>query len=277
MSAQDPGKYLQSLQEGLVECGNRIRRYSMDPFVRVPDQPEAADPGRELREELDKIWAEWARLRTAIRQVEATPNAAALGAFDDELEQLVRRIDKVQRELISDSSYDSGRKTVLWLSAVLLALLVTYVGTHGVFHGYFEPWGEWGPAKYGEVAFWSTFGCLCSLLYRATHYLARRDYDKWFNPWYVSTLLRAPFLTVILMLVLLEFAETLGPDSMINDYLLEEGNKFYFIAFASFCLGLSSDTTNGIIRELSAGVTELFCRLVSRFSNKLASLVKKEG
>jgi len=191
---------------------------------------------------------------------------------------LDRDVDLIQRELISEKSYEAGIRTVVWLSIALLLLVVFYFVTHGVtFLNFssFEPWPEWGPLKYGEVVFWSSFGVLCYLLFLATYFLARRDFDVWYQPWYVSTALRAPFLTVILMMIVLEFVEWYGEGKWIQTYILEEGNKFYFIVFMSFCLGLASDSTAGIMRDLSNGVTEFVSSAVGRVSQKLSLAVTK--
>jgi len=60
--------------------------------------------------------------------------------------------------------------------------------------------------------------------------------------------LRTPFLTVILMILVLEFVEWYGGDTLLQSYLLEEGNTFYFAAFTSFCLGLVMDQTAQVAR-----------------------------
>ena len=68
------------------------------------------------------------------------------------------------------------------------------------------------------------------------------------HPWYLSTFLRAPFLTVILMMVVWNLLEWYGEGNWIETYIL--GREIsYFIAFVSFCLGLSSDSTSSIIRD----------------------------
>jgi len=65
---------------------------------------------------------------------------------------------------------------------------------------------------------------------------------------------RAPILTVVLMIIALEFVEWYGEGKWIETYLLEEGNKTYFIAFVSFCLGLTSERTGNILGDLAESV-----------------------
>jgi hypothetical protein len=161
---------------------------------------------------------------------------------------------------------------------VTVGLFVLYLATHRVHSTNltrFDSWPEWGPMKYGEVAFWSAFGTCCSLLYVASYYLTRRDFDRWYQPWYVTTLLRSPFLSILLMVIVLEFVEWwgVGQDNWIEIYLLEEGNKFYFIAFVSFCLGLTTDATNRTIRQLTGSVGLLVQNIIGRFSRKLGTAV----
>jgi hypothetical protein len=160
----------------------------------------------------------------------------------------------------------------------LLALL--YLLSHGV-RGWdfsnFEPLAESGPLKYVEVAFWSEFGVLCFLLFLAANYVKRRDFDEWYQPWYMSTALRAPFLTVILMILVLEFVEWYGEDSWIETYLLEEGNKFYFIAFMSFCLGLVSDQVAEVMRELAESVLEFVHGVVKKVSGKMRTAITPDS
>lgn len=64
----------------------------------------------------------------------------------------------------------------------------------------------------------------------------------------------APILSVILMILVLEFVEWYGEGKWIETYLLEEGNKSYFIAFMSFCLGLTSERTGNIMGDLAESV-----------------------
>jgi len=189
---------------------------------------------------------------------------------------LDRKVDLIQRDLIGANSLRAGAFTFAWLAVFLVGLVVFYLFSHGVrsWNGAgFELWPEWGPWKYGEVALWSSFGVLCYLLFRCTYYVARRDFDEWYQLWYGSTFLRAPFLTVILMMIVLEFVEWYGEGKWIENYILEEGNKTYFIAFVSFCLGLTSDATSSIVRDLSEGVTDFVRKAVSRVAQRLSSSV----
>jgi len=87
--------------------------------------------------------------------------------------------------------------------------------------------------------------------------------------------LRAPFLSVILMMVVLEFVEWYGEGKWIENYLLEEGNKFYFIVFMSFSLGLMSEETSAIMRELAEGVVKFVRNVVGRVSDRLSSAVTR--
>ena len=280
MSDKETAKRLRQLRETIDEEGVRIRRYTMDPRLKKPVAPDKPDLNRELREQLQKVWDTWFALKGRFRALPAGPDDADLAALEAECDRVERAVDIVQRELISEASYQSGVFTVGWLTAALLFLSALYLYTHGVRSAdfsTFEPWSEWGPMKYGEVAFWSTFGTLCYLLFQASHYLARRDFDDWYRPWYVTTFVRAPFLTVILMLVVLEFVEWYGEDTWIQTYLLEEGTKFYFIVFLSFCLGLATDVTAGILRDLAEGVAEFVSRVAGRIADKLGSAVAKDA
>jgi hypothetical protein len=276
MADKETIKRYRQVLEDINEEGSRIRRYTMDPFVKVPDDPKAPDPGATLRSDLDVAWKEWQDLKALWRTEAQAYTPTGLDNLETAYDALVRKVDLIQRELISDESYESGKETVRWLTITLIGLIAVYFASHGIYGGTFEPWPEWGPAKYGEVAFWSAFGALSTLLYKASHYLSRRDFDRWFKPWYVSTFLRAPILSVVIMVVLLEFAESQG-DGEWMQHLMEEGNKFYVITFFSFCLGVSSDSTNSILRDLTDGVTEFISRIAQRFASWLGSLVGKES
>lgn len=303
LSEKEMRSRLRDLKASIDETGSRIRRYSLDPRLRlrqgkgeprmvsnalvatagdevvpkaVTTDSDEEDLGAKLREMTDQAWEEWMALRDALMPLSASSTVREVGLVERRGLKLDREVDLIQRELIGEKSFEAGVRTTLWLALALVLLFVLYLLTHNV-HGLnftdFEPWPEWGPLKYGEVAFWSSFGVLCYLLFLATRYLLRRDFDQWYQPWYLSTALRAPFLAVILMLVILEFAEWYGEGTQLQGYILEEGNKFYFIVLVSFCLGLASDRTASIIRELSEGVTELVQRAVERMSQWLSSLV----
>ncbi|MCX6950681.1 MAG: hypothetical protein NTV51_00605, partial [Verrucomicrobia bacterium] len=280
MNDKELAKRLRILREEIEDEGERIRRYSVASFLREPDVAGQPDPGAKLRAELQQAWERWAALKVRLRALAAAPTTEAIDAVEADWERLERDLDLVQRELISQDSYKAGVRTVTWLLAALAVLIGAYLFTHGVRSAdlsTFEPWPEWGPLKYGEVAFWSAFGALCALLYKAARYLARRDFDQWYKPWYVVTFVRAPFLSVVLMMVVLEFVEWYGEDTWIQTYLLEEGSKFYFIVFLSFSLGLTTDTTAGIMRDLAEGVSEFVSRAVGRVADKLSSAVSKDG
>ena len=273
-------KRITRLREDIDEEGVRIRRYTMDPRLRKPASADKPDPNKELREQLEAAWQLWFALKGRFRSLPPSPEPATVTALETDLDKLDRAVDLVQRDLISESSYDAGRFTVTWLACTLLGLTGLYLLTHGVRSldfSTFEPWAEWGPVKYGEVAFWSAFGALCALLFKASHYLARRDFDTWYRPWYFTTFLRAPFLTVILMVLVLEFVEWYGEGTWIQTYLLEEGSKFYFIVLLSFCLGLAADITACILGDLTDGVTDFVARAVGRASARFSSAVAKEA
>lgn len=261
----------------LNEVGVRIRRYSLDPRLREDAATQKDDA---LRREADAAWEAWLEVWEKCQALGDSPGEEKLRAPQRELMKVERRVDLIQRELISAGNYSAGVKTVAGLTAALVALVVLYLLSHGVKSldfSAFEPLPEWGPLKYVEVAFWSGFGVLCWLLFLATYYLRRRDFDPWYCPWYVSTALRAPFLTIILMMVVLEFAEWYGEGTWIETYLLEEGNKFYFIAFMSFCLGLMSDDSSRIIRELAEGVVDFVRRAVGRVVGRMDSVFTQTG
>jgi hypothetical protein len=224
----------------------------------------------------DDAWSRWLAVRDALLALPDPAPAEQLAAVEKQWLEIDRDVDLIQRELIAESSAVAGAWTVAWLATALVGLSIVYLVTHGVrgpTTAAFESWPEWGPEKYGEVAFWSSFGVLCWLLFTASNYLARRDFDEAYRLWYVSTALRAPFICVALMVVVLEFVEWYGEGKWIERYILEEGNKFYFIAFVSFCLGLSSDRASTIIRELAGGVAEFFESVARRMSQRLGSAV----
>jgi len=258
-------------ESGAVRFRARIRRYTLDPRLREEDQGA-------LRKQADEAWGKWLAVRSSFYALpEPAPPEELLGV-EKELLQVSREADLIQRELISEESFNAGIRTVTWLSVALVGLVFLYLATHGVRglnFAAFEPLPEWGPLKYVEVAFWSTFGVLCWLLFLSTRYLARRDFDRWYQPWYVSTVLRAPFLSMILMMVVLEFVEWYGEGKWIENYLLEEGNKFYFIVFMSFSLGLMSEETSAIMRELAEGVVKFVRNVVGRVSDRLSSAVAR--
>jgi hypothetical protein len=283
MASKDIERKHNELLTNLAETASRIRRYSLDPRLRLDRAPSTGakaaatdDLGEYLRQEAAAAWNDWVQLRDDFTALPDSPTLAQLMTVEKKWLDLDHKVDLIQRDLIGDNSVRAGMLTVAWLVVVLVALVLAYLFSHGM-HGWsfidFQPWPEWGPWKYGEVAFWSGFGILCYLLFIATRYIARRDFDEWYKLWYVSTFLRAPFLTVILMMVILEFVEWYGEGKWIETYLLEEGNKTYFIVFLSFCLGISSDVTSSIIRDLSNGVAEFVKKVVSRVSQKLSSSV----
>ena len=271
MTERELQRKRREIESGVVGLRVRIRRYTLDPRLREEDQGA-------LRKQADEAWKKWLAVRSSFYALpEPAPPEELLGV-EKELLQVSREADLIQRELISEESFNAGIRTVTWLSVALVGLVFLYLATHGVRglnFAAFEPLPEWGPLKYVEVAFWSTFGVLCWLLFLSTRYLARRDFDRWYQPWYVSTVLRAPFLSVILMMVVLEFVEWYGEGKWIENYLLEEGNKFYFIVFMSFSLGLMSEETSAIMRELAEGVVKFVRNVVGRVSDRLSSAVAR--
>ncbi|MCH7765905.1 MAG: hypothetical protein IH916_05045 [Acidobacteria bacterium] len=271
MTERELQRKRREIESGVVGLRVRIRRYTLDPRLREEDQGA-------LRKQADEAWKKWLAVRSSFYALpEPAPPEELLGV-EKELLQVSREADLIQRELISEESFNAGIRTVTWLSVALVGLVFLYLATHGVRglnFAAFEPLPEWGPLKYVEVAFWSTFGVLCWLLFLSTRYLARRDFDRWYQPWYVSTVLRAPFLSMILMMVVLEFVEWYGEGKWIENYLLEEGNKFYFIVFMSFSLGLMSEETSAIMRELAEGVVKFVRNVVGRVSDRLSSAVAR--
>jgi len=242
----------------------------------VLERLASAQPRDDFRRLTDSLWDRWVVLWENVQAVRDSFSAKDDIRLRKELMTLEGEVDGIQRELVSENSRRAGIQTVVWMSITLVATLCFYFLTHGVRSfdlTTFEPWPEWGPMKYGEVAFWSFFGVLCSLLYIATYYLSRRDFDIWYKPWYLSTALRAPFHSVILMVVLLEFLEWYGEDKWVQTYLLEEGNKFFFIVILSFCLGLTSDRTARIVGHLAHGIGDFFEGRIRAFGAKLSSTV----
>jgi hypothetical protein len=271
MTDKDLKRQWRQLETDVAEGQVRIRRYSIDPRLRQPDQPS-------LRDAADQAWQLWIDARAAF-YAEREPTADGLRRLQAQVLTVERKTDLIQRELISGRSQRAGSITIAWLAVVLIGLGLVYLKLHNVGwadFSQFEPFAEWGPLKYVEVAFWGTFGALCALLYFAANYPLRRDFDEWYRGWYVSMLLRAPFLIVILMLLVLEFVEWYGQDGgWIHDFLLDEGNKFYFIAFMSFMLGIMIREVSDTVRSLGDGVTAFVDGVVSRVSDKLASALSR--
>ena len=74
----------------------------------------------------------------------------------------------------------------------------------------------------------------------------------------------------------LEFVEWYGGDkSWIRDVLLDEGNKFYFIVFLSFMLGIMFREVGDIVRTLGDGVIEFVAGVVERVSARLKSVLSR--
>jgi hypothetical protein len=274
MDGKELEKRYQSLKSDLADTKIRIRRYSLDP--RLKERPGEDDDTLRLR--ADNAWKKWLEVRDKFVALPVSPTAADINIVERAWLELDRDVDLIQRELICEHSYSAGVITVVWMVVAVILLILFYLTSHGVRSldfSTFETWPEWGPLKYAEVACWSLFGVFCYLLFLATYYLARRDFDKWYQPWYISTAIRGVFFSVILMMIVLEFVEWYGENTWVRDYILEEGNKYYLIVFISFCLGLASDRTVGIIGDLSDGVTEFVSRAVGRISDKLSNAVTK--
>jgi len=252
-----------TLEVSVNETGVRIRRYTLDDHLK----PE------ELHT-LEGIWQKWLVLREEFYGLAADAGSAALRAIEHRLIEVDRGVDLVQRTLVSKNSFRTGTRTAVLLALALVAVVLLYLALHGVRgldFSNFEPIAEWGALKYLEVAFWCEFGVLCYLLFLAGDYLSKRDFDPWYQSWYLATALRAPFLGVILMMIVLEFVEWYGEGNWMETYLLEEGNKSYFIAFMSFCIGISSDQGSAILRDLSWSISDFLQGAVQRVGRKLSS------
>jgi len=280
MESSEIERRMEELKRNMNETATRLRRYTVDPrlcYAESDPPSPVKEKSKRLVQLTDTIWTEWKTAFTDIQNLQDPPTGRRLVELEILHLNLDRSVDVVQRDLVSDGSRAAGVRVMTLLSLATVGLFIAYLVTHmvwvkGLGRYDFEPWPEWGPMKYAEVIFWSTFGCLCYLLFVGSYYLMRRDFDEWYQCWYLATLLRSPFISLILMMVVLEFVEWYSDDkdSWINQYLLEEGNKFYFIVFMSFCLGISSDTSSRIMRDLSNGV----CEFVSRSVNKVAQKLK---
>jgi hypothetical protein len=268
MARTDPDNMKRALELSLGETGVRIRRYTLDDHLKDAEL-----------EKLDVSWRSWLALREEFYGLPVDAGEKELRALEHKLVEIDRAVDLIQRGLVSGQSFSTGARTALLLALALVALVWVYLLMHGVRSldfSTFEPMAEWGPLKYVEVAFWCAFGVLCYLLFLAADYVARRDFDKWYQPWYLATALRAPFLGVVLMMVVLEFVEWYGDGTWIEAYILEEGNKTYFIAFMSFCIGLTSDQAAAVLRDLSWGVADFLTGVTQRVSRKLGSALLPE-
>jgi hypothetical protein len=161
---------------------------------------------------------------------------------------------------------------VACLAGALIGLVALYCVMHGVrsldLQG-FRPFPPDSPLRYVEVALWSEAGALCWLLLIASRYLARRDFDPWYQAWYVSTALRAPFLSVVLMMMTLELAQWGVEGGRRNVYIADQDQQYYLIAVSSFVLGLVSDQTSAIMRDVADGFLDLWRTAVCRISRRL--------
>jgi hypothetical protein len=277
MPAPDLDRIRRRIQFQIREVESRIRRYTLDPRLSE-DRPQDREQAQ-LQAQANEAWGVWLEVWEKSQRMEED-GFDALIKLEKEVLQINRRADLLQRELIRKEDFHAGLRTVFWLALAMAVTMVLYFLSHGVTglsFDNFEPLAEWGPLKYIEVAFWSLFGCLCWLLFAATYHLTRRDFDLWYQPWYVTTALRAPFLTVFLMMVVLEFVEWYGEGTWLQSYLLEEGNKFYFIVFTSFSLGLMSEETSAISRELSEGVVAFVRSAATRVSERLKMAISPSG
>lgn len=256
------------LEIQVIDIGVRIRRYTLD--TRLKDTAALS--------QLNELHDKWLGWRKEFYDQSDAENTSTLSEIERGLLAIDRHLDVIQRDLVSEDSFHVGSRTVALLSLSLALLGEIYLVLHGlgtlnVAEVEFEPWAVWGPLKYLEVAFWAEFGVLCYLLLLAANYIKRRDFDKWYQPWYLSTALRAPFLTVILMVLVLEFVEWYGEDTWMRTYLLEDGNKFYFMVFMSFCMGLVSDQASEVMRELAESVIEFVHGITKNISQKLSSAI----
>src|SRR5688572_25168965 len=102
MNDKELAKRLRVLREDLDAEGERIRRYSMDPFLKEPDVAGQPDPGAKLRDQLETAWAHWYAIKGKLRELQAAATLPAVNALEAESEKLEREIDLVQRELISE-------------------------------------------------------------------------------------------------------------------------------------------------------------------------------
>lgn len=288
MNTDDSKSCYRHLKAQVTETGVRIRRYTLHPHLRLyagRDAPQPAPTGSTgtpapsrtpLSQCAEDAWNEWITVWTQLTALHESSPKEDLAKVELAWLKLDHDVDLLQRELVAPTSRDTGRRMVTSLSLVLVGLVLVYLLTHGVRSfdlSSFEPWPESGPLKYGEVAFWSSFGVLCYLIYLAADYLKRRDFDEWYVSWYVSTALRAPFLSLVLMIVLLEFVEWYGEGTWIQEFLLQEGNKYYFIVFTSFCLGLAVYTTSEVIGGLAESVGEFFRAICGRVSARLSTAI----
>src|SRR2546423_11549777 len=211
--ANDTQRRVRGPRVFMGEIESRIRRYTMDRKV----SPENL-------QRLSALHEEWRGVRRQFLEKGGTATEAELMALDERALVVDRQIDLIQRELISQQSFRTGTRTVLLLAAAFVALSVVYLWSHGVTglnFGAFEPIAETGPLKYLEVGFWALFGGLCYLIFRAADYMSRRDFDEWYQAWYLSTALRSPLITIVRMVLLLEFVAWYGEDSWLQACLLE--------------------------------------------------------
>lgn len=276
MSPQEITNALREMRQRLMGASNRIRRYTLDSRLRTPDKGSIMEPWLSIRTELDNSWTQWLSLRTEINGLPGAPTEQQCRETQSHMLDLERKLDLVQRELIAPSSTRDGIWTVVLLASTLIGSVYAYIALHGMVDfnvDKFEDWPDWGPVKYFEVASWAFFGVLCTLLYTAAYFLSRRDFDGHFAGWYISTAIRAPLLAMIVMLVVLEFVEWYGEGGWLEKYILEEGNKYYFIVFVSFCLGINSEATAEIIGDLQSGVTSGIRSVVRKVAQKFGAVV----
>src|SRR5438067_3849179 len=87
------------LKANIVESGVRIRRYSLDPRLRLPDRPDDKGLGRDLRERADAAWEQWLDTYTAFAKLPTTCTEAQLLEIEERWLKLDRQVDLMQRDL----------------------------------------------------------------------------------------------------------------------------------------------------------------------------------
>ncbi len=270
MADSEAPRMKRRLGRDLVDLKVRLSRYRKDPLLaECVTRPGSADLAC-LRQKSNVAWGEWCVARKMWLDQTDKLDMGQLNALEEKLLEIERRADELQRELVCPESARAGWKVVACLAAAQTALLGLYVVAHGMADDWtFEVPLMWGPGKYVEVFFWTCFGSLTGLLGLAGTYLARRDFDRAYSPWYLTSAVRAPFLATVLMFVIVELGEAYGSAQGLFE---EEGAKFYGVALLSFCMGMVSEQTGMLVWSLAEGVLTFVQGVVQRFSDRLASV-----
>src|SRR5438045_1942944 len=124
MASKEIERKRNELLADLTETACRIRRYSLDPRLRMNAAPAPgakkpfadSDFGEYLRQEAEAAWEDWMRLRDDFTALPDSPTLAELLAIERKWLNLDRKVDLIQRDLIGANSLRAGAFTFMWLA-----------------------------------------------------------------------------------------------------------------------------------------------------------------